>query len=80
MFLKGNNKLHKINQWFISIKLSLNIKAKQQNILFFHKRSKKDDIPLSLSKLKINNYEIKRVESIKFLGVLLDKNLTLPEI
>ena len=31
---------------------------------FFHKRSKKDDIPLLLPKLKINNYEIKRTESI----------------
>ena len=37
---------------------------------------KKDDIPLLLPKLKINNYEIKRAESIKFLGVLLDENST----
>ena len=33
LFLKVNSELHKINQWFISNKLSLNIK-KQQNIHF----------------------------------------------
>ena len=59
LFLNVNNELHKINQWFISNKLSLNIK------IFFHKRSKKDDIPLLLPKLKINNYEIKRSELTK---------------
>ena len=32
LFLKVNNKLHKINQWFISNKLSLN--TKNQNIHF----------------------------------------------
>ena len=40
------------------------------------KQSKHSDIPLLLPKLKINNYEIKQVESIKFPGVLLDENLT----
>ena len=39
----------------------------------FHKPSKKDNIPLVL--LKLSN-EIKRSESIKFLGVFLDENLT----
>ena len=70
LFLKVNNELHEINQWFVSNKLSFNIKKIKYS--FFHKRSKKDDIPL----LKINNYEIKRAESIKSLGVLLDENLT----
>ena len=58
LFLKVSNKLHKINKWFISNTLSLNIKKK------CHKQSKKDDIPLLLPKLKINNYEIKFPESI----------------
>ena len=35
---------------------------------FFHKPSKKDDIQLLLPKLNINNSEIARTESIKFLG------------
>ena len=71
LFLKVSNKLHKTNQWFISNKLSLNIKNTKYS--FFHKRNKK---PPLLPKLKINNYEIKRAESIKLLGVLLDENLT----
>ena len=74
MFLKVNNELHKINQWFISNKLSFNIKKTKYS--FFHKRSKQDDAPLLLPKLKINNYQIKRAKSIKFLGVLLVENLT----
>ena len=41
------------------------------NHTFFHKPSKKDDIPLRLPKLIINNYEIRREDFIKFFGVLL---------
>ena len=74
VFLKVNNKLHKIIQWFISNKLLLNIKKTKYSL--FHKRSKQDDILLLLPTLKINNYEIQRAESIKFLRVLLDENLT----
>ena len=46
---------------------------------FFYKPSKKDDIPPCLPKLIINNYEIKREESIKFLVVLLDQHFTWKE-
>ena len=63
-----------MNEWFISTKLSLNVK--RPKYLFFHKPSKKDDMPLVIPKLNINNREIARAESIKFLGVLLDKNLS----
>ena len=72
-FLKVNDELQKINEWFISNKLSLNVKKTKYS--FFHKPSKKDDIPLVLPKLNINSSEIARNESIKFLGVLLDENL-----
>ena len=51
LFLKVNNELHKINQWLISNKLSLNIKK----------------MSLLLSKLKINNCEIKRQNQLNFL-------------
>ena len=51
LFLKVNNRLHKINQWFTSNKLSLNVK-KIYIYLFFHKQSKQDDIPLLLPKRK----------------------------
>ena len=66
--------LQKISQWFISNKLSLNVTKTKYS--FFHKPSKKDNIPLVLLKLSICNNEIKRSESIKFLGVFLDENLT----
>ena len=71
LFLKVNNELHEINQWFISNKLSLNIKKTKYSL--FHKRNKKDDVPLLLPKLKIS---MKLGESTKFLGVPLDENLT----
>ena len=68
-----DEELASINQWFTSSKLSLN--AKKTKYFFFHKPSKKDDIPLMLPKLTISNHVIERQEFIKFLGVLLDKNL-----
>ena len=69
-----NIELQKNSQWFISNKLSLNVAKTKYS--FFHKPSKKDNIPLVLPKLSICNNEIKRSESIKFLGVFLDENLT----
>ena len=62
-FSKEMMNYKKINEWFISNKLSLNVKKKKQ-------------ILLVLPKLNINNSEIVRAESFKFLGVLLDKNLS----
>ena len=61
LFLKISKKLYKINQRLPNIK-----KTKYS---FCYKRITKDDIPLLLPELKINNYEIKRTKSIKFLGV-----------
>ena len=65
--------LERINQWFDSNKLSLNVSKTRYS--FLHKPSKRDDIPLFLPKLNINNSEIERSECLKFLGVLLDENL-----
>ena len=72
-----NNELVNIKDWFTANKLSLNVEATKYS--FFHKSSKKDDIPLHLPKLTINDYEIQRKESIKFLWVLLDQHLTWKE-
>ena len=47
-------------QWFISNKLSLNIK--KTKYWFFQKPSQKEDIPLLLPKLITNNYEIQPIE------------------
>ena len=40
-----------------------------------HKASKKDDKPIKLPRFQVNNYNIERIPSIKFLRVLLDENL-----
>ena len=76
-FQMVNNELQKIFQWFISSKLSINLS--KTKYFFFQKPSKRGDIPLALSKLYIGNYQIQRCESIKFLGVFLDENLTWKE-
>ena len=52
----------------------------KQNILFFHKPNKKDDISLTLPKLTVSNHVIERQEFIKFLGVLLDENVNWKEL
>ena len=70
----ANDELEKISQWFKTNKLSLN-EGKTKFVLF-HKPCDKDNLPLQLPNLKINNNEIKRSSSIKFLGVLADENLT----
>ena len=69
-----NNELSNISHWFNSNKLSLN--ADKTKFTLFHKVRQRDTIPLVLLTLKINNAIIKRVDHIKFLGVLLVENLT----
>ena len=73
LFETTNLQLERINQWFISNKLSLNLSKIKHS--FFHKPSKRDDNLLLLPKLNINNSEIERSECLKFLGLLLDENL-----
>ena len=58
-------------------KLSLNFGKTKYSL--FHKLSRVDDLPLKLPKLSINNQEIKRASYNKFLGVLLDENLSWKE-
>ena len=68
--------MEKISEWFQANKLSLNIK--KTNYTLFHKNSTKDDLPLKLLDLKIVNI-LKRRTSIKFLGVMLDENISWKE-
>ena len=77
LFTVVNNELANIKDWFTANKQSLNVEKTKYS--FFHKPSKKDDIPLHVTKLIINNYEIQREESIKPLGVLLYQHLTWKE-
>ena len=78
LFTVVNNELVNIKDWFPENRLSLNVEKTKYS--FFHNPSKKDDIPLRLPKLVINNSEIQRKKYIKFLGVLLDQHLTWKEI
>ena len=74
LFQVVNFELEKICNWFRANKLSLN--EGKTKYTFFHKAWQKDNIPLKLPPLYVNQREIKRVNSIKFLGVLFDENLT----
>ena len=63
-----------INDWFMANKLYLNVGKTKYSL--FHKPSRVELISLKLHKLSINNQKIKRPSYTKFLGVLLDKNLS----
>ena len=74
LFNTVNNDLSNISHWFNSSKSSLN--ADKTKFTLFLKVRQRDNILLVFTKLKINNKLIKRVDHIKFLGVLFDENLT----
>ena len=74
LFETVNKELRYVNEWFLANKLSLN--AGKTKYLFFHKPSACDSIPLRLPTTTFNNIEIKRESSVKFLGVIIDENIT----
>ena len=57
LFKNANDELEKISQWFKVNKLSLN--EGKTKFTLFHKPRDKDNLPLQLPNLKINNNEIK---------------------
>ena len=69
--------IKKVFKWFNANKLSLN--KDKTKYKFFHKARKKDNIPLKLPSLFINDRDIKRITSIKYLVVLIDEHLTWKE-
>ena len=71
-----NIELNKISHWFISNKLSINVTKTKHS--FFHKPSKRDDIPLALPNYTLTITRFND-ESIKFLGVFLDEDVTCKE-
>ena len=77
LFATVNEELMNINDWFVANKLSLNVGKTEYSL--FQKPSRVDDLPLKLPQLSINNQEIKRASYTKFLGVLLDENLSWKE-
>ena len=74
LFSLVNQELQKINEWFEANKLSLNVG--KTKYLLFHQPGRKNDLPLLLPRLLIKKHKVERVKSIKFLGVLLDENLS----
>lgn len=63
-----------LNGCFCANKLPLN--NDKTNCLLFHKAKNKDNFPLVLPDLLIDDVKIKRENSQKFLGVMVDYNLT----
>ena len=73
-FRTMNAVLSHLNDWFCANNLSLNT-DKTKHVLF-HKGKSKGNLPLVLPDLFINDVKIKRENSHKFLGVMIDENLT----
>ena len=69
-----NQELEKVALWFQCNKLSLNVK--KTKFTLFHSLRKKSIIPDQLPDLKLGNTEIIRDNVTKFLGILIDENLT----
>ena len=66
-----NNELDRIHHWLAYNKLSLNVN--KTKFIIFHNRHKEI---LREYAFKINNMDIKQVESFNFLGITLNENLT----
>ena len=77
LFHTANLELDKVFRWFNANKFSLNYEKTKYT--FFHKAREKDSIPLKLSSLFRSDREIKRISSIKYMGVLIDEHLTWKE-
>ena len=74
LFRTMNAELSHLNDWFCANKLSLN--TDKTKYVLFHKAKSKDNLPLVLPDLFINDVKIKSENSLKFLGVMIDENLT----
>ena len=68
-----NNGLNKLNIWFQTNKLSLNLK--KTNYMLFGTRNKTKQFSDEF-KLSLDNTEIIQVNAFKFLGVTIDQNLS----
>ena len=74
LFQIVNSELKLVTEWFLANKLSLN--AKKTKYVILHKVTMFDSLPLQLPAMTFNNIEIKRENSVIFLGVIIDENLT----
>ena len=78
LFRTMNAELSHLNDRFCANKLSLN--TDKVKYVLFHKAKSKDNLPLVLPDLFINDVKIKSENSLKFLGVMTDENLTHVEL
>ena len=77
VFVHLNNKSFQIfEKRQISQNFSKFLNVEKTKYTLFHKKSVRDNIPLKLPDLKIANNSIERTTSIKFLGVMIDENIT----
>jgi hypothetical protein len=74
LFETTNIELEKLNIWLKSNKLSLN--TEKTNYILFHPNQKRKKIPNILPLLKIENKNIERTSITKFLGLLIDENIS----
>ena len=74
LFRIMNAELCHLSDLFCVNKLSLN--TDKTKYVLFHKAKSKDNLSLVLPDLFINDVKIKRENSLKFLGVMTDENLT----
>ena len=74
LFRTMNAELSHLNDWFWAKILSLN--TDKTKYVLFHKAKSKVNLPLVLPDLFVNGVKIKRENSLKFLGVVIDDNLT----
>ena len=74
LFNTFNQELKQLEDWFKANRLSLNVDKTKYTL--FHKLSQADNLPLKLPNLTINNKNITRENSIKFLGIVLDQNIS----
>ena len=74
MFSLMNCELEKFNNWFKSNKLFIN--TDKTKFILFHKSRQNINLPLKLPDLKINNNKIEQKQYLKFLGVIVDENVS----
>ena len=68
-----NNELKEITNWFKANKLSVNAKKTNFMIMGTRQRNRNNDKDISIV---LNDAQLDRVSSTKFLGVIIDENLT----
>ena len=75
LFNSANNELALLNKWFTSNKLTLN--KEKTNYVIFQKRN--HPFNQQTYELKIQDHKIQEKQSVKYLGVIIEKNLSFKE-